>query len=153
MVRAFEQAPWLCWPLIAALVLAIVYAGAAYWYAPWAGGERTVRSSGFTGIVRESAKFTLLGSGAGLVSSILVAELKPYLYVRHAMLAVLIISILAAALNYYMAASIDTQLSDDGKSVTLESNFWVIVHGIIFGLSLAAILTLLAVIVTFAAST
>jgi len=151
-MSTFERAPWLCWPLLAALVLAMIYAGAAYYYAPWSAGPRTIKSSGFTGIVRESAKFTLLGSGAGLISSILVAELKPYAYVRHAMLAVLIISIVAAALNYYMAAAIDTQLGNDGKSITLQSSFWVIIHGLIFGLSLAAILTLLAVVVTFAAS-
>jgi hypothetical protein len=152
MISPFERAPWLWWPLLSAIALAIVYAGGAYYYSPLFQGQRKLKASGFTGMVRECAKFTLLGSGAGLLSCILVAELKPYPYVRQAMLAILIISIVATALNFWMGASIDNKIGDDGKSVTLESNFWVIVHGVIFGLSLAAVLTFLVVVVTFAAS-
>ena len=152
MMSAFAQKPWLLWPLTAALVLAALYGGAAYFYGRSEKYPRTVRSSGFTGIVRETAKFTLLGSGAGLIASILAAELKPYVYFRQAMLAVLLISLIASILNYYMSAALDTRMGDDGKSVKLSSPLWAVIHGVVFGLSLAAAIILLAAIINFAAS-
>lgn len=152
MIAAISAKPWLFWSLLAAVAAALLYGVAAYVYGKGKSYPRVVRSSGFNGIVRETAKFTLLGSGAGFVTSILVEELDPFGAFRQATLAVLIISLVASILNYYMSAALDTLMGHDGKSVTLTTPLWAIIHGVIFGLSLTASVILLIAVIKFAIS-
>ena len=143
--------PWFWWPLIGSGLSGAVWTYAAYYYSRKHRYPRKAKASGFKGIVRDTAKYTLVGSGAGLVTSILAKELDKFGFFRDAMIAILIISVVAAILNYWMAAALDGQFDEEGKSVRLTTPLWEMVHGAIFGLSIASMGALLAVIVAFAA--
>ena len=142
--------PWFWWSMAGSVLFAAIYGAAAYYYArketyPW-----TVRASGFIGMVRDTAKFTFLGSAGGLVASVMADELEKFPFFQHAMFAVLVVSLVASILNYYMGAALDTVLGHEGKSIKLESPFWVIVHGVIFGLSLGAAIAWLVAVIAIA---
>lgn len=130
--------PWLWWPLLGSLLLATVFAVGAWYYERKKARPREVSIKGFTGIVRETSKLTLIGSGAGWITSILSNDLDAYPFFRHLMSSVLIVSLTAAFLNYYLSAAIDTSTSSDGKTAKIKTIAWPILHGVIFGLSLAS---------------
>ena len=137
--------------MIGCLTNALVWGFAGYWFSRKHNYPRKVKVGGFKGIVRETAKLTLLGSGAGFITSIISKDLKDYPFFQQIMLAVLIVSLSATVLNYWMSAALDTRTDPDGKLVKLTSRLWEVVHGIIFGLSLAAMVSLLVAIIAFAA--
>jgi hypothetical protein len=143
---------WFWGPTLVAAVLAMVFGVGAYWYGRQHTYPTTLRASGFKGIVRDTAKITLVGSGGGLLTAILAKDLGEYRYAQFGFLAVLIVSAVAALLNYYMSAALDNRMIDDGKAVQIDSCGWLVVHGVVFGLTLGAIGGLIAVIMTFAAS-
>lgn len=150
MILLVQQRPWVWLPILCALMLATVFGYAAFHYARKKSYPRTEPASGFKGMVRETAKFTLGATGASLIVGIVSKELAKYPAAQDALLAVLLISLTATILNYYMGASLDVFERNDGKQVKLRSSFWPIVHGIIFGLSLAALLAFLAAVIAFA---
>lgn len=145
------QSLWFWLPLFGAALLASIFGGGSYYYARKEEYPRKVRASGFNGIVRETAKLTLLGSGAGFITSVLAKELKYLVFFKNAMFAVLLISMVVAILNYIMSAAIDTRTGNDGKSVELTTRWWATLHGIIYGLSLAAMIALLIAMAAFSA--
>lgn len=148
-VANFDR-PWLWWPIIVAIAISAIRATLAYHFASQYTYPRKARASGFTGNVRDAAQFTLFGSGAGLLASLLTKELEGAATFRDATLSILLISLLASILNYWMASSLDTRLDDDGKSVELSGKHYEVVHGIISGLSIAAICSLFVFIAVYA---
>ena len=144
--------PWFWWPLIGSGLTAAVFGYAAYHYNRRYTYPRVAVAAGFKGMVRDTAKFTLVGSGAGLVASIVAKDLAKFGSFQQAMLAVLLLSIFAAILNYWMASALDTRMDADEKSETLTTPLWEVIHGTVFGLSLGAMGTILAAIIAFAAS-
>lgn len=139
--------PWLVVPLVCALIVAVIFGLAAWLIERKKDRPRDVRAKGLVGIVRDTTKLTLVGSGAGWITAILSNDLNSYRFIRHAMAATLIISLIAAILNFYASAAIDTHTSTDGKSVTIKTVVWPIVHGVIFALSLSASIILLIAVV------
>jgi len=135
-------------PILGALILALVYGMAAYIYARRETYPRKVRAAGFKGTVRDTAKFTFFGSlGGGLVASAFEKDLAKIPFFTDAMLGIAIVSILAAGLNYYMSSALDTATTNKGEAIELTSPFWEIVHGTVFGLSLAALIIVLVVVI------
>jgi hypothetical protein len=150
MMAILVDRPWFWGPILAAAALAILRGIIAYLISRKKTYPRKARASGFTGNVREAAKFTLFGSGAGLLAALLQKELAGVPLIRDSMLSIVLISLVTSILNYWMASSLDNRLDDDGKSVELRTRLWEVMHGIISGLSLAAAVSLVVVIWTFA---
>lgn len=144
--------PWFWWPLIGPAFLAVTFGWAAYYYNRNKTYPRKVRAAGFNGIVRETAKYAVVGSGAGFVTGIIAKDLDGFAFFRQAMFAILLISLVAAILNYWMSAALDTRKGDDEKSIELTSVLWTVIHGVIFGLSLGAMCAILVAIIAFASS-
>ena len=162
MIALIQLRPWVWLPIVGALILASIFGYAAFHYERKNIDEhkkthprektssRKVKASGFKGIVRETAKFTLGATGASLLVGIASKELTKYPSAQDALISVLLISLVATILNYYMGAAIDVLETDEGKAVRFKSAFWPTVHGIIFGLSLAALLALIGAVIAFA---
>lgn len=133
--------------IVASAVGGCVWAGAAAFYSRQQTYPREVRVAGFTGTVMEFSKIAVTTGSAGLVAAVLGESLLPYPYFQHAMLAVLVVAIFNAIASYFLGASIDPKISDDGKKIKLEHRAWEIIHGFIFGSTFVSMLSTLVVII------
>lgn len=122
--------------------LAVVFGVAGYAYNHRKLAPRRIRAGGFNGFVRDVLK---PACGIGMISGIgafLSPELGRLPDIRAGLYAVAVISVVAGFAGLYLYSATDTMTVQDGKALEVRSIVWFILHGVIFGLLLGAMLTL-----------
>jgi len=140
--------------VIGCVLAALVFGVAGYCYVPQpdAAGNWQVRAAAFQGIIREVVKTSLLGSGAGWLTSIYADELDGYPNLRAALLATLLVSLGAAIVGFWTSVMADARTDPATNTTTIRYRYWFFVRGALIGTTLAVLATLLLGAISFAQS-
>jgi hypothetical protein len=87
-----------------------------------------------------------------LAASAFAKDLAGVPFFADAMLSLIVVSLAATLLNYYVSAAVDNRTTDDGNAVKLPSPVWEVAYGLVFGLSLAVVVIALIMVIAISAS-